>query len=200
METLVPHLVATLIYLSQIYSYYIRGDRSPLTCQLPSNHDTIYETFTECCYYVVNSVNASWKFILNNLEIIKGPSKVITILMNRAGALGWWLAPLPFTIEFGFGSGLGGFNETKMFLPHPRVKLSIVGSLRNREVACSASDRQGSSFESYVWRTVSSHSSHHPQDVVLAQFRLYVHKGGLQPDSFHFLLPRHIILCANFYR
>ena len=26
-----PHLVATLIYLSQIYSYYIKGDRSPLT-------------------------------------------------------------------------------------------------------------------------------------------------------------------------
>ena len=31
METLVPHLVATLIYLSQIYSYYIRGDMPPLT-------------------------------------------------------------------------------------------------------------------------------------------------------------------------
>ena len=30
-ETLVPHLVATLIYLSQMYSYYIRGDRSPLS-------------------------------------------------------------------------------------------------------------------------------------------------------------------------
>ena len=30
-DTLVPHLVATLIYLSQNYSYYIRGDRSPLT-------------------------------------------------------------------------------------------------------------------------------------------------------------------------
>ena len=29
-RTLVPHLVATLIYLSQMYSYYIRGDRSPL--------------------------------------------------------------------------------------------------------------------------------------------------------------------------
>ena len=29
-ETLVPHLVATLIYLSQNYSYYVRGDRSPL--------------------------------------------------------------------------------------------------------------------------------------------------------------------------
>ena len=55
--------------------------------------------------------------------------------------------------------GLGGLKETKMFLPHPRVKLSIVGSLRDREVACSASDRQGSDFESCVWRTVSSHSS-----------------------------------------
>ena len=81
--------------------------------------------------------------------------------------------------------GLGGLKETKMFLPHPRVKVSIVGSLRDREVACSASDRQGVNFESCVWRTVSSQSSHHPQEVLLAQFSLYVHKGGLKPDSFH---------------
>ena len=80
--------------------------------------------------------------------------------------------------------GLGG---SKMFLPHPRVKVSIVGSLRDREVACSASDRQGSNFESYVWRTVSSQSSHHLQEVLLAQFSLYVYKGGLKPDSFHLL-------------
>ena len=77
--------------------------------------------------------------------------------------------------------GLGGLKETKLFLPHPRVKVSIVGSLRDREVACSASDRQGSNFESCVWRT-----SHHPQEVLLAQFSLYVHEGGLKPDSFHF--------------
>ena len=83
--------------------------------------------------------------------------------------------------------GLGGLKETKWFLPHPRVKVSIVGSLRDREVACSASDRQGSNFESCVWRTVSSQSSHHPQEVLLAQFSLYVHKGGLKPDSFHFI-------------
>ena len=86
--------------------------------------------------------------------------------------------------------GLGGFKETKMFLPHPhdpRVKVSIVGSLRDREVACSASDRQGSNFESCVWRTVSSQSSHHPQEVLLAQFSLYVHKDALKPDSFHFI-------------
>ena len=80
--------------------------------------------------------------------------------------------------------GLGGLKETKMFLPHPRVKVSIVGNLRDREVACSASDRQGSNFESCVWRTVSYQSSHHPQDVLQAQFSLYVHKGGIKPDSF----------------
>ena len=39
--------------------------------------------------------------------------------------------------------GLGGLKETKLFLPHPLVKLSIVESLRDREVACSASDLQG---------------------------------------------------------
>ena len=89
--------------------------------------------------------------------------------------------------------GLGGFKETKMFLPHPRVKVSIVGSLRDREVACSASDRQGSNFGSCVWRTVSSQSSHHPQEVLLAQFSLYVHKGGLKPDSFHFI-------CSQYFR
>ena len=49
-----------------------------------------------------------------------------------------------------------GLKETEKILPHPRVKLNIVGSLRDREVACSASDRQGSNFESCVWRTVSS--------------------------------------------
>ena len=81
-----------------------------------------------------------------------------------------------------------------MFLPHPRVKVSIVGSLRDQEVACSASDCQGSNFESCVWRTVSSH---HPQEVLLAQFSLYVHKGGLKLDSFHLLLFRSATIYAN---
>ena len=93
--------------------------------------------------------------------------------------------------------GLGGLKETKLFLPHPRVKVSIVGSLRDREVACSASDRQDSNFESCVRRTVSSQSSHHPQEVLLAQFSLYVHKGGLKPDSFHLLSLKASILDFN---
>ena len=69
--------------------------------------------------------------------------------------------------------------------------LSIAENRRDREVACSASDRQSSNFESCVRRTVSSHSSHHPQDVLLAQFILYyVHKGVLKPDSFHLFQAR----------
>ena len=60
--------------------------------------------------------------------------------------------------------GHGGLKETKMFLPHPLVKLSIVRSLRDRKVSCSASDLLGLNFEFFVWRAVSSHSSHHPQD------------------------------------
>ena len=97
--------------------------------------------------------------------------------------------------------GLGGLKETKLFLPHPRVKVSIVGSLRDREVACSASDRQVSNFESCVWRTVSSQSSHHPQEVLLAQFSLYVHKGGLKPDSFHFIYKVVLVItsCTKYY-
>ena len=89
-----------------------------------------------------------------------------------------------------------GANHYPRAPAHPRVKVSIVGSLRDREVACSASDRQGSNFESCVWRTVSSQSSHHPQEVLLAQFSLYVHKGGLKPDSFHFitLLEQNVII------
>ena len=78
--------------------------------------------------------------------------------------------------------GLDGLKETKMFLSHSLVKLSIAGSLGDREVACSASDLQGLNFESCVWR--ASHSSHQPQDVLLAQFSLYVHKSGLKPIYF----------------
>ena len=71
-----------------------------------------------------------------------------------------------------------------MFLHHPSVKVSIVWSLRDREVACLASDSQGSNFESCIWRTVSSQSYHHPQEVLLAPFSLYVHKGGLSQIQF----------------
>ena len=75
-----------------------------------------------------------------------------------------------------------------------------MGSLLDREVACSVSDRQGLIFESCVWRVVSSHSSHHPQLVLLAQFSLYVHKSGLKPDSFHYGGKGRGIIIALAYR
>ena len=68
----------------------------------------------------------------------------------------------------------------KMFPPRSLVKIQYCwGSMSPTAVitivACSASDRQGSNFESCVWREVSSHSSHDPQEALLAQFSLYVH-------------------------
>ena len=63
----------------------------------------------------------------------------------------------PMVVVRGSFLGLVGLKETQMFLPHPLVKLSIVGSLRDRDVGCSASDLQGLNFESCVWTAVSSH-------------------------------------------
>ena len=66
--------------------------------------------------------------------------------------------------------------------------LDIVESLNDRVVSCSASDRQGSNLEYCVWRAASFHSSHHCQEVSLAQFSLYVYKGGLQLPFISFSL------------
>ena len=78
---------------------------------------------------------------------------------------------------------LGGLKETKMLLPHSLIKLSIVGSIRDWEGACSASDLQGLNFEFCVRRAVSSH---HPREVLFARFSLYLHKSGIKPDSLIF--------------
>ena len=76
------------------------------------------------------------------------------------------------------------FKDTKCCFSAHSYRLNIVGSLRDRVVACSASDRHGSNFESCVWRVGGSHSHYHPQEVLLSQSSLYVHKGG--PHSFYF--------------
>ena len=125
---------------------------------------------------------------MNLEDLLRAPSEIFFFFFFGGGGPRVVVSTAAFHARVrGSVPGLGGLKKTKMFLPHPRVKVSIVGSLRDREVACSASDRQGSNFESCVWRTVSSQSSHHPQEVLLAQFSLYVHKGGLKPNSFHFI-------------
>ena len=79
------------------------------------------------------------------------------------------------------------------FEPHSGLQVSknVTSSLaRNDSIMCGtsmaemASNRQGPNFESYVSRPVSSH---HPQEVLMAQFSLYVHKGGLKPHSFNLI-------------
>ena len=71
---------------------------------------------------------------------------------------------------------LGGLKEKNVF-PHPRVKVSIVGCLRDREVACSTSDCQCSNFD-----PVSGGQCHLNHLTILRrffwpmQFSLYVHK------------------------
>ena len=52
---------------------------------------------------------------------------------------------------------LPSFKEAKCFFPSHSKIFNIVGSLRDREVACSASDHHGSHFGARVWRVVSSH-------------------------------------------
>ena len=78
------------------------------------------------------------------------------------------------------------FRRNQMFLPCSIVNIQYCGA-RDREVGSSASDRQGSNLKFCVWRAVSSRSPHHPQEALLAQFSLHVHKGGLKPHSFHYL-------------
>ena len=143
----------------------------------------VYKLFKRLFSYT--HLNAKLGF--NKTSFVNTAVRVLPLLLLLGGGSRVVVSTAAFHARVrGSVPGLGGLKETKMFLPHPRVKVSIVGSLRDREVACSASDRQGSNFESCVWRTVSSQSSHHPQEVLLAQFSLYVHKGGLKPDSFHF--------------
>ena len=48
------------------------------------------------------------------------------------------------------------FKEKKCLFPAHSWRFNIVGSLRDREGACSASDSQGLNFELCVWSAVSS--------------------------------------------
>ena len=115
-----------------------------------------------------------------------GVQELNTVPANTLNQRRWWWNNIKPTLV-NLSCFLGLAMNTRLFRRLHDTSVSNAGSLRDREVACSASDRQGSNFESCVWKTVSSQSSHHPQEVLLAQFSLglYVHKGGLKPDSFH---------------
>ena len=121
---------------------------------------------------IKNFCSSSLWTCLHHMVILRCQNTITDFLMILA-----WASPFKVTPTL---------SNIHLNIPVCDTEVSIVGSLRDREVACSASDRQGSNFESCVGRTVSSQSSHHLQEVLLAQLSLYVHKSGLKPDSFHF--------------
>ena len=78
-----------------------------------------------CCLINVSVLSSNMRVIFTNVFTSTwggGPG------VSTAAFHAWVRGSVP---------GLGGLKKAKMFLPHPRVKVSIVGSLRDREVACS---------------------------------------------------------------
>ena len=90
-------------------------------------------------------------------------------------------------------SDIAGSNTTmafkfqnKMFFPCSLVKIQYCGEPPWLRGSVLGLRPPGLELESFVSRAVSSHSSHHPQKVLLAQISICVHKCGLKSHSFHF--------------
>ena len=116
---------------------------------------------------------------------------IIAYIGKKSGALVQWLRlPVWKLGDLGFEphSGLQVLKKQNVSSLLTRKDSMLWGTPHDRKLACSASDRQGSSFKFCVWRALSSQSSHHPQKVLLAQFSLHMHNGGLKHHSFHFNL------------
>ena len=93
------------------------------------------------------------------------------MLMLNACHAGAYMLILRFGIKFSKKENVSPLTCQKW--------VSLGERCHRQEVACLPSDRQGANFGSFVWREVSYHSSHYPQEVLLVQFSLYVHKCGL---------------------
>ena len=92
---------------------------------------------------------------------------IINVIFGKGRALMQCLRLLALKVgDRGFEphSGLDVSKKRKVSSSLIRKNSMLWGA----SVACSASDREESNFESCVWRAVSSYSSHHPQEVFLA--------------------------------
>ena len=87
--------------------------------------------------------------------------------------------------------------KKKCFFPRSLIRIQFCGEPPWPRCSVLGLGRQGSHFKSCVYRAVSSHPSHHPQDVILAQFSLYVYKGGLKPHSFYFISIHWATICPE---
>ena len=78
-------------------------------------------------------------------------------------------------------------SKNKMFPPCSIVKIEYYGHPTWPRDNVLGRRPTELNFKSCVWRAVSPHSYHHPQEVLLAQFSLYVNKCGVKPHSFYFI-------------
>ena len=76
------------------------------------------------------------------------------------------------------------FQRYNMFLPRSLINIQYCGEARG-SVLCLIPPWL--EFRILCLQGCVIHSSHYPQEVVLVQFSLYVHKGVLKPHSFHFM-------------
>ena len=110
--------------------------------------------------------------ICMNAIILHNDNARIVTLINMGGGPRVVVSTAAFHARVrGSVPGLGGLKENKIVSSPSTCESQYCGEPR---------------ISNPVSRTVSSQSSHHPQEVLLAQFSLYVHKGGLKSDSFHF--------------
>ena len=77
------------------------------------------------------------------------------------------------------------FQRNKMFLPCSFVKIQYSGEPQWPRGSVLGLRPPGLKFR-IMCLEGSVNLIHHPQEVLLAQFSLYVHKGGLKSHSFHF--------------
>ena len=96
--------------------------------------------------------------------------------------------------------GLGGFKETKNVSFPSTCESQYCGEPPWPRGSVLGLRPPGLEFWILCWRTVSPQSSHHPQEVLLAQFSLYVHKGGLKPDLFHFFVELCMWFLSIYYK
>ena len=73
--------------------------------------------------------------------------------------------------------------NTAAFHARGRGSVPDLGGLKETKNVSSSSTCESQ----YCGEPDRNQSSHHPQEVLLVQFSLHVHKGGLKPDSFHFI-------------
>ena len=110
---------------------------------------------------------------------------VLVSFIKKGRALVQWLKLPAWKVGYhGFEPRSCIQVSKKQSPPPPAHKMQYCGEPLRGDVACSASNHQGLNFKSCVWRAVSYHSSHHPIKVILAQFSLCVHKGGIKPHLF----------------